>query len=140
MKDRPAKGIRYLNMGPWPGFIGLAFDEKAFQAEMKRLDITREIKMLAHVRAGATLHEFVSPRGECVWLLALGPVKGRSKEQIAGLIAHEAMHIIQFMQAELAGGKSLGAEAEAYLMQMIVQEALQILWKSNKVRCEVPTA
>lgn len=140
MKDRPAKGVHYLNMGPWPGFIGLVFDDKAFQAEMKRLDIPREVKMLGHSRAGATLHEFVSPKGDCVWLLALGPTKGRTKEQIAGLVAHEAMHIIQFMQAELAGGKSLGAEAEAYLMQMIVQEALQILWKSNKVRREVPTA
>lgn len=139
MKDRPAKGIRYLTMGPWPGFIGLCFDDKAFQAEIKRLGIPCEIKMLGHERAGATLHEFVSPKGDCIWMLALGPTKGRTKEQVAGLVAHEAMHIIQFMQAEFADGKSLGDEAEAYLMQMIVQEALQILWKSNKVRREVPS-
>ncbi len=137
MKDRPAKGVKYLNMGPWPGFIGLVFDDKAFQAEMKRLECPREIKMLAHERAGATLHEFVSPMGSCVWLLALGSVKGRTKEQIAGLVAHEAVHIIQFMRAELG---DLGKEGEAYLVQMIVQEALQHLWKSSKVRCEVPTA
>lgn len=137
MKDRPAKGIRYLNMGPWPGFIGLVFDEKAFQAEMKRLKLPREVKMLSHSRAGATLHEFVSPTGTCVWMLALGPVKGRSKEQIAGLVAHEAVHIIQFMSAELG---DLGKEGEAYLVQMVVQEALRILWKSNKVRCLEPSA
>lgn len=140
MSNRPAKGVHYLNMGPWPGFIGLVFDDKAFQAEMKRLDVRADVKMLLHERAGATLHEFVSPKGDCVWMLALGPVKGRTKEQIAGLVAHEAMHIIQFMQAELAGGKSLGDEAEAYLVQMIVQEALQILWKSNKVRTRIPAA
>lgn len=137
MKDRPAKGVHYLNMGPWPGFIGLVFDDKPFAAEMKRLDVRADVKMLAHERAGATLHEFVSPKGSCVWLLALGSVKGKSREMVAGLVAHEAVHIVQFMREELG---DIGREGEAYLVQMVVQEALQILWKSNKVRCEVPTA
>lgn len=135
MKDRPAKGVKYLNMGPWPGFIGLVFEERAFNAEMKRFGINGRAKFLSHDRAGATLHEFVSPNKSCVWLLALGPVKGRTKEQVAGLVAHEAVHIIQMMREELG---DLGKEGEAYLVQMIVQEALQLLWKSNKVRSTTP--
>lgn len=139
MSDRPIKGIHYLNMGPWPGFIGFVFEERAFKAELKRLDIRVDVQMLGHERAHATLHHFVGPRDQGIYLLALGSTKGRTKEQIAGLIAHEAMHIIQYMQKELARGESLGDEAEAYLIQMIVQEALQILWKSNMVRCKVPS-
>lgn len=131
--------MKYLNMGPWPGFIGLCFDEEVFRAELKRLDVRQEVKFLGHARAHASLHEFVSPKGSMVWILALDPKKRASKEMVAGLVAHEAMHIIQFMQAEFAMGKSLGSEAEAYLMQMIVQEALQTLWKSKNVRAEVPS-
>lgn len=121
-------------MGPWPGFIGLVFDEKAFYAEMKRLDIKKPGNFLGSERAHATMHHLVSKGGQVVYLLALGSVKGRSKEMVAGLVAHEAIHIIQQMQEDIAGGDSLGREAEAYLVQMIVQEALQSLWKSNKVR------
>lgn len=126
--------MKYLHLGPWPGFIGLCFDERVFQKEMKRLDVRTKVDFLGSERAHATFHHFVSGKGDSIYLLALGPVRGRTKEQIAGLVAHEAVHIIQQMQEDIALGKSLGHEAEAYLVQMIVQEALQSLWKSNKVR------
>lgn len=134
MKDRPTKGMKYLNMGPWPGFIGLCFDEKVFHREMKRLGIEDPGGFLAHEHAAATLHHFTGKEGQVVYLMSVGPIKGKSKEMVAGLIAHEAMHVIQGMQVDFAGGKTLGGEAEAYLIQMIVQEALQTLWKSSKVR------
>lgn len=121
-------------MGPWPGFIGFCFDEKVFQKELNRLGITEKCDFLAHRHAAASLHHFVGKSGQVVYLMTLGSVKGRSKEMVAGLVAHEAMHIIQGMQKDFAGGNTLGAEAEAYLIQMIVQDALQFLWKSNKVR------
>jgi hypothetical protein len=140
VKDRPAKGMKYLNMGPWPGFVGLCFDEKVFQAEMKRLGIKPKVNFLGSERAHATLHHFDSGKGDCIYLLTLGSVKGRTKECVAGLVAHEAMHIIQLMQDDIAGGKSLGVEAEAYIVQMVVQEALQYLWKSNKVRRTEPAS
>jgi hypothetical protein len=133
--DKPH--IKYLHMGPWPGFVGLCFNERDFRKEMKRLDVQQEVDFLSGEHANAALHHFVSKAGVCQ-ILTLGPVKGRSKEQVAGLIAHEAVHVIQNMQDDIAGGKSLGGEAEAYLVQMIVQEALQILWKSGNARRTVP--
>jgi hypothetical protein len=136
--DRPAKGMKYLQMGPWPGFIGLCFDERVFRNEMKRLKVKEPGNFLGSKLANATLHHLVSNSGQVVYLLTLGSTKGRTKEQVAGLVAHEAMHVIQQMQEDIAGGKSLGHEAEAYLVQMIVQEALQSLWKSNKVRRTEP--
>lgn len=68
-------------------------------------------------------------------ILAIRPA-GReiSKEQYAALIAHEAVHALQFMQENLARSKSLGQEADAYLVQQIVQECLQIAWKTGKRR------
>ena len=134
MSDSPA--IHYLPMGPWPGFIGLAFSDEAFQAEVQRLKVPVPVKMLAHERADATLHEFTHPKHGCAWILALGPTKGRTKEQVAGLIAHEATHIVQYMREELG---DLGKEGEAYIVQMVVQEALQKLWKSKMVRCTEPS-
>jgi hypothetical protein len=138
MSGRPAKGMKYLHMGPWPGFVGLCFDERVFAAEIKRLGIEEKCDFLAHDTAAATLHHFTSKSGQIVYLMTVGSTRNKSREMVAGLVAHEAMHIIQGMQKDFAGGKTLGDEAEAYLVQMIVQETLQTLWKSNKVRRTEP--
>lgn len=134
MSDRPPKGVRYPGLGPWPGHIGLCFDEKVFRKEMKRLGITQKVDFLASPRAHATLHHFETKTEGCIYLLTFAPSKKHSKEQVAGLIAHEATHIVQRMREDIALGQSLGDEAEAYIVQMVVQDALQFLWKSNKVR------
>jgi hypothetical protein len=138
MKNGPVKGIRYPCLGPWPGFIGLCFDEKTFHKELKRLGVKRKVDFLASPHADASLHYFVSKPNGAIYMLAVGSVEGRSKEQVAGLIAHEATHIIQRMREHLAGGESLGDEAEAYIVQMVVQDTLQYLWKTNKVRRSEP--
>jgi hypothetical protein len=101
---------------------------------MKRLGVKQKVDFLASPHAHASLHHFVSKGNGHIYMLALGPTKGRSKEQVAGLIAHEATHIVQRMRDNIAGGQSLGDEAEAYIVQMVVQDALQFLWKTNKVR------
>lgn len=139
MKNR-GPHIEYLNLGPWPGFVGVTTDPKAFAREMRRMGIDQEVAFMGHERAHATVHSFISPRGEQCYIIALGDFKGRTKEQVAGLIAHEAMHIIQYMQDELARGGRLGVEAEAYLMQMLVQECLQRIWDSRFVRSREPSS
>jgi len=57
----------------------------------------------------------------------------KTKEQYAALLAHEALHAIQEMR-DLNGGDPFCQETEAYLLQMIVQDCLQIAWGSNCVR------
>jgi hypothetical protein len=138
MSDRRTKGMRYPCLGPWPGFIGFCFDEKVFHKEMERLGIKEKVDFLASPHAHASLHHFTSKGNGRMYILALGPTKGRSKEQIAGLIAHEATHIVQRMREDIAQGQPLGDEAEAYIVQMVVQDALQFLWKSNNVRRTEP--
>lgn len=128
------KSISYPSLGPWPGFIGICFDEKVFHKELKRLGVKEKVNFLASPLANASMHHFISEQNGAVYLLTVGPKKGRSKEQVAGLVAHEATHIVQRMREDINGGNSLGDEAEAYIVQMVVQDALQLLWKSNKVR------
>lgn len=138
MKDKPPKGIRYFNTGPWPVYIGFTTCEKAFAAEMKRLKVT-DVNFLGSDRSNATMHTLEN-HGSLCFIIAAQPFQPRkvTKEVYAALIAHEALHIVQVMQEELAQGKSLGGEAEAYLVQQIVQECLQDAWRSSKVRRTKP--
>lgn len=136
--SKPPKDVKYFNMGMWPIYVGITTCEKAFGLEMKRLKI-EGVNFLARERATATTHIF-EKGGSLCFLIAIEPfsARRRSREAYAALIAHEAMHVIQELQKELAHGQSLGIEAEAYLMQQIVQEGLQWTWRSNKTRCTEP--
>ncbi len=139
MSNKPTKELRYFNLGPWPVYCGFTTCEKAFQKEMKRLKVN-DINFLGSEHSNATTH-ILNNKGTFCFIITCQPFNARrqSKEQYAALIAHEAVHVIQEMQQELARGKSLGVEAEAYLVQQIVQECLQSAWQSTKVRCTEPT-
>lgn len=136
--DAPPEGIRYFNMGPWPVFVGFTTSEEAFAKEMERLKI-EGVNFLARERAHATVH-ILERSGSLTFIIAMAPFNPRrvTREMYAALVAHEAVHIIQEMQNELAKGESLGKEAEAYLVQQIVQESLQDAWASNKCRATEP--
>ena len=54
------------------------------------------------------------------------PKRGkRSHSQYAGLVAHEALHVVQEMHRQFNRGEPFGDEADAYLIQSIVQNCLQ---------------
>jgi 4-hydroxyphenylpyruvate dioxygenase-like putative hemolysin len=127
--------ITYFNMGAWPIFVGFTQSRKAFNKEMKRLG-NKDVRFLASNHASATTH-ILEKDGTTACIIALGDVKGRSPEQIAGLIAHEAVHVAQELWANV-GEREPGKEAEAYLVQQIVQECLQIVNESGKVRSTTP--
>jgi hypothetical protein len=65
------------------------------------------------------------------------PSRRASKEQYASLLAHEAVHVVQEMREKLG---DLGSEAEAYLVQQIVQEGLQVAWKTGRTTVKTPSA
>lgn len=138
MSDRPSKGIRYFNMGAWPVYCGFTTDEKAFQKELKRLGIENGPLGVSD-RANATAH-FLECKGTLCFIIAAQPFNARkmSREQYAALVAHEAVHIVQWMKEELSPSENMGKEAEAYLVQQIVQESLQSAWGSTKVRRTEP--
>jgi hypothetical protein len=127
--------IHYLNLGPWPGFVGFTMSDDAFQREMRRLKIANPGSSMANERSNATTH-FLSNHGTSLAIICMEPMsRKRSKEQYAALLAHEATHVVQQMRDDLG---ELGREAEAYLVQQIVQVCLEIAWKTGRTTRRKP--
>lgn len=127
--------ITYFNMGPWPLYLGFTQSKKAFAKELKRLTIDAQ-PFLASGHANATLHAFRC-EGTLTCILTMAKTKGKSPEQVAGLIAHEATHVAQRLWESIGEDKP-GAEAEAYLVQMIVQCCLQEACNTGRARSTAP--
>jgi ribosomal protein L30E len=123
------KGIHYLSMGPWPWYVGFTTSEDAFQREMKRLRV-KDAGSGTRQGSNAATHHLVNGSTNMAIIVMQPPSRRASKEQYASLLAHEAVHVVQEMRAKLG---DLGCEAEAYLVQQMVQEGLQAAWNTGRV-------
>lgn len=134
------KRVSYLHPGPYPVYIGFTDCPQAFAREVKRLKIDDPPQMLGHERANMTTHIFEN-KGTLCFIIAAQPYTRKvSREQYAALIAHEAMHVVQEMQRELARGNVFDDESGAYLLQHITQHCLQQAWQTGRVRKTTPDA
>lgn len=129
--------IEYFGMGPWPIYVGFTTSRKAFKKEMTRLKITPCPDFVTSSHANATTHFLTSPDNGLTAIIAMQKPVGRSPEQIAGLVAHEAVHVAQSLWENI-GERTPGHEAEAYLVQMITQCCLQQVMKTGRVRRTEP--
>lgn len=134
--DRPA--IDYINLGPWPGYVGFTTSPEAFAKEMKRLAVDVDVPFLGHANANGTTHMFEYKGSLCQIITLQAPHLRISPECYAALIAHECAHVVQHMREEFSRGENLGAEAEAYLIQHLVQECLQIAKYRQRVKRIAP--
>lgn len=129
--------IYYMNTGPWPYYIGFTTSGDAFERELKRLGINQDVRFISGKHANASTHHLIN-HGTAMSIICVQPFNKRvTREQFAALIAHEAMHVVQEMRDHLG---DLGCEAEAYLIQQIVQEGLQIAWATGKEARKEPVA
>jgi ribosomal protein L30E len=128
--------VHYLNTGPWPWYIGFTTDEDAFQREMKRLHV-KDAGPGVKAGSNAATHHLVNGSTNMAIIVMCPPSRKASKEQYASLLAHEAVHVVQEMRDKLG---DLGSEAEAYLVQQIVQEGLQVAWGTNRTIRKEPSA
>lgn len=126
-------------MGQWPVYVGFTMCEQAFKREVKKMRIPTEVHFLgkSELKANACVHSFETDRGETCFLITLQPSPKASKEQVAAMVAHEAVHVAQGIWSSI-GERYPGKEAEAYLVQYITQSCLEIAFKSNKTRKTVP--
>lgn len=77
----------------------------------------------------AVCHEFVGPKGQILIIaIDMEQAQGKSKEQIAAIIAHEAVHASQFLLNEIGEHKP-GVETPAYIVGYLTQRCLQELWR-----------
>lgn len=127
--------IHYFPMGPWPIYVGFTQSRKAFAREMKRLKVSG-VPFLGSTHANATTH-FLDKSGALTAIITLGSTKGASTEQVAAMIAHEAVHVAQELWVN-TGEKRPGAEAEAYLVQHVTQACLSHVFKSGLERRSAP--
>lgn len=121
--------VKYFDMGQWPCYVGFTRNEEAFDKEMHRLGV----KDNPFLNGGAArTHTLVNPKdGGLVVIIAVTPTR-HSHEQEAALIAHEAVHAMQYIREEYGSGEPFGIESEAYLVQYILQSCLQEAWNTNR--------
>lgn len=129
--------VHYFNMGPWPYHVGFTTCAEAFAREMRRLKIDNANGHL-NKGANATTHHLVKDGGASIAIISMEPPRrGVSRECYASMLAHEAVHVVQEMRDQLG---DLGREAEAYIVQRIVLQGLQIAWKTGRIPVHVPLA
>jgi hypothetical protein len=120
----------YLPMGPAPCSVGFCLDDETYLAEMRALKI-KDFNPFISPGADATVHEFQSTATVPIALLCIDTKQRRSLTSSAALIAHEAVHILQFIKREMRE-REAGAEFEAYTVQWVVQEVLRDYLKAKR--------
>jgi hypothetical protein len=131
--DKPH--ITYYNMGAWPLYVGFTTSAKAFGREMRRLN-SKPAPAFINPGANATMHT-LEKDGTRTCIIAFQKPKAHTVEQVAGLIAHEAVHVAQELW-DAIGETRPGREAEAYLVQQIVQCCLQDALSTGRARKDAP--
>lgn len=118
------KRAEWLNMGPFPYYVGFCQTEAAFNAVMRRLKMCKPWPQW--VSTDAACHSFVSNQGkQCVVIcIEMGD---HSLISTMALIAHEAVHAMQFMEKDLYPGGRFDDETQAYLVQYITQRCCECL-------------
>lgn len=73
------------------------------------------------------------PNGELVCLVCIPIVRDRSVEELAAILSHEAMHVVQSL-FESIGEEKPGHETQAYAMQNILYQLMISYKKKSKRR------
>jgi hypothetical protein len=115
---RRATYIRRYPCSPGP-FVALVTSEDMLADELRRLKFRENIPFLRSEAADATTH-FLVNRGNTTALVCLGNTEGRTKAEVIGLLAHEAVHIMQDY-FESIGESTPSKEVQAYAVQHYTQ-------------------
>jgi uncharacterized protein YgbK (DUF1537 family) len=115
-----------------PSFLGVSLDEKDFHKKLRHLKIPPSKWPTYHVhhQAHATTHWFET-KDKSAGIVCMGSMKGRTRAQIAALVAHEATHIWQFTVQNM-GEAEPSKEFMAYGIQNITQTILEAIWKEKE--------
>ena len=117
----------WFNTGPMPGYLWVCLNEKGFKSlwQQEFSDAPCEDHWLPHKRGGCVwrirhtsgvMHQVMCLDGE--WLLE--SYNKKQHIQIAGLIAHEAVHVWQNMEKEMSAEGDTGMEPFAWAVQYYV--------------------
>lgn len=113
-----------------PIYYALCLSEEEFHGELRRLGIKERPDFLSSSHANATVHHLSGEDGKSVALVCLGSTMGFSREEVYGLLLHEAVHIWQEV-CRLIGERNPGDEQEAYAIQSLSQ-SLMVAYRDRR--------
>lgn len=115
-----------IHLGPYP--IKLLF-------LTSKLDFNKYVTKLGcpdnYPENHGQIYRFLSDEDEILLIIVAPPPFRLSvtRNQYAAMLAHEATHAAQYVRECLSENEPLGSEPEAYLVQYIVQECLNHVYK-----------
>jgi len=133
----PANEMVWLDRGWQPAFIGFCPSKVAWRKAMKGLDCADE----PYPGGAGRMTSFERKRdGQLTLIVTLGEgaEKHQRRVEIAGLLAHEATHVWQYVRRNM-GEDSPSAEFEAYSVQAIFQGLYQA-WLDTRAPAEMLAA
>ncbi len=123
------KKTRWLNTIVFPCHVAICLCEREY------LQLCKEFKyewpFVSNPQSDATMHTMQTVGGlRCV--ITLKEYKKRPKDQVYGILIHEAVHIVQRI-GENIGEEKWGIETQAYLTQCIAQ---WLMWNFDEL-CKI---
>lgn len=112
--------VLWIEVGPYPIKVGFTMSAKALRKEFKAIGdpIERGEELIGNANAIVWHTDKASPHYKLA-ICYLPKPKSASDVQVAGILAHEALHIVQFAWERM--NEKVRCEAEAYLLQHIFQ-------------------
>jgi len=117
------KGLRWINLGPWPPDLAITSDRRAYRRFLRDEVGEKEIPEFPGKDTASTYCVTHKEKGPLV-LISLGPQS--DQYELASNLAHEATHAMRWI-LEYVGEEKPGTETEAYLVGYIVKQAMQAL-------------
>lgn len=115
---------RYIDISPFPMFVGVCVDEGQFRRELRALGIATAIQP-RYVSIGAigTCHLLENKANggrSAVIAFDIDVLASRDMPAIAGVCSHEAVHVIEELFRAM-GERTPGEEFRAYMTQTITE-------------------
>lgn len=124
--------VFYLQRSIFPVKIGFTMSEKAYTKEIKRINVQGAYPFIHTSLAHGCVHMLENPESGRLCIMTLCPKAMRQMNitQKAGIIAHESMHIVRYVEQSI-GESRFSDETEAYFLHYLVQEILYIVLNSK---------
>jgi hypothetical protein len=120
---RSVSGVIYCDRGWLPSYYGFCPSKKAWDREMRELFPHDKVHE-EYPKADGHTATFERDGGQTILVTINEHMDKRAKLSVIGLLAHEAVHVMQRIMKD-AGEKKPGVEIEAYAVQSIFQELLK---------------
>lgn len=105
---------------------------KLFKKELKRFGIKDDVDHVIRKNINATCYQFENNGQEC-FIVILNDWEKADRIDIAGIIAHEAIHLKQQVM-RMIGEKNPSDEFEAYMIQNIVANLTKCFDEQTKAK------